>query len=116
MTQNVPPENNSNTSLNRYKYLLSTANPQEIEKAHEEAFASMSEKASAECSQSKGIEKLRRSLRSISATETSSAELRLKDLKDSSDPDSFAPTLVVLSHAERFHDPVFRRCAPHTSR
>ncbi|GAA1046483.1 hypothetical protein [Rothia amarae] len=43
MTQNVPPENNSNTSLNRYKYLLSTANPQEIEKAHEEAFASMSE-------------------------------------------------------------------------
>ena len=32
MTQNVPPENNSNTALNRYKYLLSTANPQEIEK------------------------------------------------------------------------------------
>ena len=45
MTQNVPPENNSNTALNRYKHLLSTANPQEIEKAHEEAFASMSEKS-----------------------------------------------------------------------
>ncbi|WP_346843696.1 hypothetical protein [uncultured Rothia sp.] len=45
MTQNVTPENNNNTALNRYKYLLSTANPQEIEKAHEEAFASMSEKS-----------------------------------------------------------------------
>lgn len=33
---------NSNNALDRYQYLLSTASPQNIEKAHEEAFASMS--------------------------------------------------------------------------
>lgn len=116
MTQNVTPESNSNTALNRYEYLLSTANPQEIEKAHEEAFASMSEKASAECSKSKDIETLRRSLRNLWSAETSSTDLKLEDLMDSSYSDSSAPTHAVLSHAGRFHNRVFRRCAPHTSR
>ena len=32
----------NNDALARYQYLLSTATPQNIEKAHEEAFASMS--------------------------------------------------------------------------